>query len=104
VFIALENIGYLLLGLAFAAAAVGADARSRLERVVRGVFGAGGALTVVALIGYALVYRADIEYRFEVAGLVIDWLVLIVTGILLGLSSRKRPGTDPADRSGMAMG
>ena len=96
VFIALENVGYLLLGLAFAAAGVAADARSRLERVVRGVFGVGGALTVVALIGYALVYRADIEYRFEVAGIVIDWLVLIITGVLLGVGSRKRPGTDSA--------
>lgn len=96
VFIALENVGYLLLGLAFAAASVAADARSRLERVVRGVFGAGGALTVVALIGYALYYRADIEYRFEVAGIAIDWLVLIITGILLGVGSRKRPSTDPA--------
>lgn len=96
VFIALENVGYLLLGLAFAAASVAAGARSRLERVIRGVFGAGGVLTVVALIGYALVYRADLEYRFEVAGIAIDWLVLIITGILLGVGSRIRPSTDSA--------
>ncbi|HEY6798555.1 MAG TPA: hypothetical protein VI248_28080 [Kineosporiaceae bacterium] len=95
VFIALENVGYLLLGLAFAAAAMAADPRSRPERVARGVFGVGGALTVVALIGYALAYRSDIEYRFEVAGLAIDWLVLIITGILLGVGSRKRPDTVP---------
>jgi hypothetical protein len=68
VFIALENVGYLLLGLAFAAASVAADARS----------------------------RADIEYRFEVAGIVIDWLVLIITGILLGVGSRKHRSTDSA--------
>lgn len=96
VFIALENVGYLLLGLAFAAAGAAVDARSRLERVVRGVLGVGGALTVVALLGYALVYRADLEYRFEVAGIVIAWLVLIVAGILLGVGSRKRPDTDSA--------
>jgi hypothetical protein len=94
--IALENVGYLLLGLAFAAASVAADARSRLERVARGVFGAGGVLTVVALIGYALIYRADIEYRFEVAGIAIDWLVLIIAGILLGVGSRKHPSTGSA--------
>lgn len=104
VFIALENVGYLLLGLAFAAAGLATAARSRLERVVRGVFGAGGTLTVIALIGYALAYRADLEYRFEVAAIAIDWLVLITTGILLGLGSRKRPGTDRAARSGTVKG
>lgn len=94
VFIALENVGYLLLGLAFAAAGVAAAARSRGERAVRGMFGFGGALIVVALLGYALTYRADLEYRFEVAGIAVDWLVLIITGVLLGAGARRRPSTD----------
>lgn len=105
VFIALENVGYLLLGLAFCAAAVAAAARSRLQRVVRGVFGVGGALTVVALIGYALAYRADLEYRFEVASIAVDWLVLLLTGILLAVPKRRRrvtatkPYVDPTSRT-----
>ncbi|HET9656182.1 MAG TPA: hypothetical protein VFP72_12570 [Kineosporiaceae bacterium] len=90
VFIALEDVGYLLLGLAFAAVGVAAAARSRLERVVRGMFGAGGGLTVVALVGYAVGYRADLEYRFEVAGIAVDWLVLLVTGVLLAVAYRSR--------------
>ena len=94
VFIALENVGYLLLGLAFAVASVAAGPRSRLERAARGVFGAGGVLTVTALIGYALGYRADLEYRFEVAGIAIDWLALIAAGVLLGLACRKPRSTD----------
>lgn len=95
VFIALENVGYLLLGLAFVAAAAAFDARSRRERVARGVLGAGGTLTAVALVVQALLYRADLEYRFEVVGIGLDWLVLIVVGVLLALRARSA-ATGPA--------
>jgi hypothetical protein len=63
-------------------------ARSRPERVARIVFIVGGMATPLALIGYAAAYRAELDYRFEVAGIAVDWLVLIITGTLLAVATR----------------
>jgi hypothetical protein len=90
VFIALENAGYLLMALAFLAIGMAMAAHSRSERVARIVFIAGGTATPLALIGYAAAYQADLDYRFEVAGIGIDWLVLIIAGALLAVASRAR--------------
>jgi len=85
IFIALENVGYLVMGLAFLFAGVIFTGRSGLQRVIRWVFVAGGALAVGALVLLSIRYRADLDYRFEVMGLLIDWVVLIVSGILLSI-------------------
>ena len=96
VFIALENIGYLLLALAFVSLGAAMTVRARLERAARIVFIAGGTLTVCALIGYAVAYRADLDYRFEVVGIAVDWLVLIIAGALLAVAARRgAPGPVP---------
>jgi hypothetical protein len=87
-FIALENAGYLLLALAFVATGVAMAARSRPERAARIVFVVGGTATLLALIGYAATYRADLDYRFEVVGIAVDWLVLILVGTLLAVATR----------------
>jgi hypothetical protein len=84
VFIAMENVGYAAFGVAFLfLGGALAAAASRLERVVRWVFTVGGALIVAALVISALVYRAALDYRFEVISLSITWLVLITAGVLL---------------------
>ncbi|HEU5158497.1 MAG TPA: hypothetical protein VFU43_15990 [Streptosporangiaceae bacterium] len=88
VFIALENVGYLLLALAFLAIGVAMAAHSRPERVARIAFIAGGTATPLALIGYAAAYRADLNDHFEVASIAVDWLVLIVAGTLLAVATR----------------
>lgn len=84
VFISLENIGYATLSLALlflgiALAALG----SKLVRTTRWVFTGGGALTLVMLILYGAMYRASLDYRFEVASLLVTWLVMIIAGVLL---------------------
>jgi hypothetical protein len=88
VFIALENVGYLLLAMGFLAIGVAMATHGRLERAAKTVFIAGGIATPLALIGYAVAYRADLDYRFEVASIAIDWLVLIITGTLLAVATR----------------
>jgi hypothetical protein len=85
IFIALENIGYAVTGLAFLFLGVVFDGQSRLERMIRSVFIGGGALTLATLIALSVRYGADLDYRFEIYGLLIDWLVLIVSGVLLSL-------------------
>jgi hypothetical protein len=89
VFIALEDLGFLMMGLAFLFASAGLADRSRLERAGRYVFAAGGILAVAALVILALFYRSDLEYRYEVAAIVIDWLTLIAGGVLLSLLFRR---------------
>jgi hypothetical protein len=96
VFIALENLGYLLTGLVFLCAAASSAGTDRLRRAVRWIFLGGGTLIVAALVVLAVAYRADLEYRFEVTGLAISWLVLIVNGTLLTLAPDVRPAAVPS--------
>ena len=88
VFIALEDLGYLSMGVAFLWVGLTFAGRSLLDRGLRWLLIGGGVAAVAALIGLALGYEADLEYRFEVTGLGIDWLVLIVGGALLTVRFR----------------
>ena len=84
VFIALENVGYAVFGVAFVfLGGALAGGSSRRERAVRWVFIVGGVLILAALVLSAAIYRAELDYRFEVMSLSITWLVLIVSGTLL---------------------
>lgn len=94
VFIALENLGYLLLGLALLTVAAVFAGPSPLGRGLRWLFVAGGALTVVALPALAVAYGADLEYRYEVAAIALTWLTLIPGGVLL-IRWFHRTGTPP---------
>lgn len=97
VFIALENVGYLFwaVGLGLLGASMRADTRAR--RACRAILLSGGLVAVVGLIVLAAAYRSDLDYRFEVLAIVIDWLVLLAAGVLLGLPFR-RPIDGPAHR------
>jgi hypothetical protein len=72
IFIALENVGYLLLNLAFLAIGV--------------------ALTLVLLLFYSAFYRVRLDYRFEVTAILVTWLVLIAAPVLLSVAVLR---TDP---------
>ena len=94
VFIALENVGYALinLGFIFLGAAL-IRLPTRLERAAGMIFTLGGGLTWVALLLYALAYRAQLDYRFEVMAILISWLVLIAAPAMLAVAfarSRQR--------------
>jgi hypothetical protein len=82
VFIALEDIGYLLVGVAFLFAGRALPRTSGLQRSLSWLLTAGGTLDLGALVLLSLWYRSDLDYRFEVSAIVITWLVLTVAGIL----------------------
>jgi hypothetical protein len=82
VFIALEELGFLVMGLSFAFLAL-ALGSSRLERVTRWVFLVASALMVAAFAGMSLYFGFGLEYRFEVTAISIGWLTLMVSGSLL---------------------
>lgn len=89
VFIALEDVGYVLMGTAFLFVGAVFAGRNRLERSIRWLFIIGGLAEIAALIVLAAIYGQDLEYRFEVIGLAIDWTTLISTGVLLSVLFRR---------------
>jgi len=89
-FIALEEIGYLLMSLSFLFAALMLAGDGRMVRVIRWIFAAGFAVPVVALVAYAVSYGLDRQYRFEVVAIATDWSVLIVNGVLVAIVLRGR--------------
>jgi hypothetical protein len=86
VFIALEEAGYLLMAVAFLFADLAIPPANRLYRLIRWVFGIGFTAVTILCVGLSIAYGLDVEYRFEVAAIAVDWTVLIVTGSLLAVS------------------
>lgn len=72
----------------FAAAVFGRS--GRLERAIRLLFVSSGVLGIGALITLALIYGYELEYRYEVAAILINWITLIVSGVLLNLLFKRR--------------
>ncbi len=90
VFLALEELGYLVMSLSFLFMAPVFANRNRLEFAVRWIFVVAFVLTMISLAVIWINYGLERQDRFEVAALSIDWLVLIVSGVLLSSVFRKR--------------
>ena len=90
IFIALENVGYVLFNFGFLFIGVAmVRMPTRLWRAAGWVFASGGALTLVLLVFYSVFYRVRLDYRFEVTAILITWLVLIVAPVLLSIAFRR---------------
>lgn len=85
-FIAGEALGYLTMSTALLFVAP-VFAGGRIECAIRWLFVAGFVLAVAALVGFWLV-GGDLV-AFEVAVLSINWIVLIASGVLLGVVFRR---------------
>jgi hypothetical protein len=88
VFIALEELGFLAMGLSFAFLAL-ALGSSRLERVTRWVYLVSSALIVAAFVGMSWYFGFGLEYRFEVTVISLGWLTLMISGVLLAFVFRR---------------
>jgi uncharacterized membrane protein len=93
VFIALENVGYLLVAVGFLFLGAVFPGPSRLMRALRLVFVLGGAVTVILFAAFAFWYRSNLEYRFEEFAVLIGWLVFVVAGVLLAFYFRRSSET-----------
>lgn len=89
IFIALEDLGYLMMGIAFLFIAVVFVRRDRLERAIRFTLITGSILTVGGLVLLTLLYGSDLEYRYEVLSLTADWIILIISGALSSVFFRR---------------
>jgi hypothetical protein len=85
IFIALEDAGYALMSVALLFTGLALGGPRRLERAIRWLFITSSCASLGALIGLSLLYGQDLEYRYEVTALSINWLALIVGGVLLSL-------------------
>jgi len=93
VFIAVENVGYGLLNLAFLFIGIAMfRTASPLWRAAACAFTVGGGLTLAMLVLYSAFYGVRLDYRFEVMAIGVTWLVLIVAPVLLSIAQlRTRP-------------
>ena len=97
-FVALEDVGYWTLGLAFLAIAATVSGASLAERVAHVVFLVGGILAVGALPAFVVVLGADLGYAYEIFVITVVDVALVVGGACVALAFR-RPmvGGRPAD-------
>jgi hypothetical protein len=77
VFIALEELGYLLMSLSLACVVPALPRRTRLERAMRWVLAGGFVANLAAFGWFLLIYGHGRGYLFEIAVISVDWSVLI---------------------------
>lgn len=90
VFVALEELGYITMSLSLFCLAPSITPEDRLDKTIRLLFSLPFVLTALAFIAYTIRFGLGREYRFEVAAISINWLALIVLGILQTIQFRKR--------------
>ena len=89
IFIALEDLGYVILALAFLLIAPVFTGKTRLSGVLRWLFRISSLLALGGFVLYHLIYGYNLEYRFEVFVIAVDWATLIVAGVLLAFFFRR---------------
>jgi hypothetical protein len=90
IFLALEELGYLMMSLSFLFMATALSSTSRLEFGIRWIFAVGFVLVIISLAGISIIYGLERLDRFEVVAISIDWLILVINGILLAILFRRQ--------------
>ncbi len=85
IFIALEDLGYLILSTAFAFAALAIRHDSRLEKSIRWILLGSAILTIASFLWLSWHFGVNLDVRFELAAISFDWTALILLGILLAV-------------------
>jgi hypothetical protein len=94
-FIALEELGFLLMSLSFLWMAPAFSGANRTEIAIRWLFIGDFLVTILAFLYYALHYGLARDYRFEVAAITMNWIVLLVAGILVSLVFKRALACGP---------
>ena len=96
VFIALEELGYLLMSLAVGCLAPVFMQKNKVERTIRWIFVLSPATAVASLVGVSAARGIDRGYVFELFVISIVWLTLIVSGQLVAVVLRRAAVPPPA--------
>ncbi|HUH61729.1 MAG TPA: hypothetical protein VLZ50_01980 [Terracidiphilus sp.] len=89
IFIALEDLGYLILSVAFCFAGAALPRVTRSARMLRWILMLSFPLMLVSYAWMTWRFGTNLEMRFELAAVTIDWTVLTAAGILLALFFRR---------------
>jgi hypothetical protein len=90
IFIALEEIGFLLMSISFICISPAFKGTKRPEKSIRLVLIVSFILASISFILISVIYGTHREYRFEVAVITINWTTLIIAGILLSILFRRK--------------
>ncbi len=85
IFIALEELGFTMMGVAFFFLALAFPTKSRLEKTIRWVLISPLLVSLFSFVVYSIQYGLNRDYRYEVASLSINWTVCILAGILMSI-------------------
>jgi hypothetical protein len=89
VFIALEELGYLLMSFSFLFMTPVFVSKERIVSAIRWVFIISFIITIASFIMISIGFGLERLDRFEVVVISVNWLVLIVNGVLLAILFRK---------------
>lgn len=89
IFIALEDLGYLMLSVAFVFVSAAFPIVRGISGILRSTFLGGGLLSFGSFIVLCMRYGLDLGFVFEITVISIDWSVLIISGILLIIYFRR---------------
>jgi len=85
IFIAMEELGYLMMSISFLFMAFVFSRDNALERWLRWIFIIPSVLTIISLIYFSIKFGAGRSYRFEIAVISINWLAMVAGSILSGV-------------------
>jgi hypothetical protein len=91
IFIALEELGYIMMSISFLFMVFVFTGRNSLERSLRWIFLVPFILTVITFIYFSVKFGADRSYRFEVAVITFNWLAMLAGSILTALFFKRKP-------------
>jgi hypothetical protein len=89
IFIALEDLGYLMMSAAFFFLGAALARDSRLGIATRWLLMVSSVLACVTFIGMSLYFGNNLEYNFEIAIITISWTALAAASILLSILFRR---------------
>jgi len=94
IFIAFEDLGYLMLSISFFFIAMALTGEVRIERTLRWILAVSSLLGIGSYIVLTAIYGDNLEYRFEVLIITINWITLIIAGIFTGILFSRTPEAD----------
>jgi hypothetical protein len=89
-FIAMEELGYITMSIALFFLAFAFSKNTRIERIIRIILITQLFLSIIAFIFYSMKFGIERSYLFEVVTISINWLVIIVVGITIGVNYKKK--------------
>ena len=89
IFMALEELGYITMSVALFFLALVFPSTNKLNKSIRWILFLPLFLNVLSFVLYSIKFGIDRNYRFEVASITINWLFLIIAGIMISIYFRR---------------